>query len=98
MQEMWECGSIRPDRSDQTLKFEIRALGDLLEKVIPHFDAYPLLSAKQKDYEYFREICYLMKKGEHLKREGLKQIAVMACKMNSTGKRKYSESDVLASL
>ena len=30
------CGSIRPDRSDRTLKWETRRLEDMLERVIPH--------------------------------------------------------------
>jgi len=30
------CGSIRPDRSDKTLKWETRRLEDLLGRVIPH--------------------------------------------------------------
>src|ERR1035441_6045956 len=45
--EMWECGSIRPDRSDKTLKFEVRNVWDLVSKVIPHFEAFPLMSSKQ---------------------------------------------------
>src|SRR5690242_9620143 len=28
------CGGLRPDRSDNTIKFEVRDLGDLLTKVI----------------------------------------------------------------
>jgi hypothetical protein len=31
------CGSIRPDRSDKTLKYEVRSVSDLVERVIPHF-------------------------------------------------------------
>jgi hypothetical protein len=38
------CGSIRPDRSDKTLKWERHRLEDLLVRVIPHFERYPLLS------------------------------------------------------
>ena len=40
------CGSIRPDRSDRTLKWETRRLEDILDRVIPHFERYPLLSGK----------------------------------------------------
>jgi LAGLIDADG endonuclease len=47
------CGSIRPDRSDKTLKWETRRLDELVERVIPHFVAYPLLSSKQRDFERF---------------------------------------------
>src|SRR6476646_11097909 len=44
LQAHFGCGSIRPDRSDKTLKWETRRLEDILDRVIPHFDAYPLLS------------------------------------------------------
>ena len=47
------CGSIRPDRSDKTLKWETRKLDDLVERVVPHFIRYPLLSAKRLDFERF---------------------------------------------
>src|SRR3989304_1551520 len=42
IQAYFGCGSIRPDRSDRTLKWETRRLEDLLERVIPHFEWYPL--------------------------------------------------------
>lgn len=42
IQELFECGSIRPDRSDRTLKWETRRLEDILERVIPHFESWPL--------------------------------------------------------
>jgi hypothetical protein len=31
------CGSIRPDRSDNTIKFEVRAIANLVGAVLPHF-------------------------------------------------------------
>ena len=37
IQELLGCGSIRPDRSDRTLKWETRRLEDHLERVIPHW-------------------------------------------------------------
>ena len=44
IQAYFGCGSIRPDRSDRTLKWETRRLDDLLARVIPHFETWPLLS------------------------------------------------------
>src|SRR5437762_13255245 len=38
LQAYFGCGSIRPDRSDKTLKWETRRLEDLLGRVIPHFE------------------------------------------------------------
>jgi hypothetical protein len=46
IQAYFGCGRIRPDRSDKTLKWETRRLEELLGRVIPHFERYPLLSRK----------------------------------------------------
>ena len=46
LQKHFGCGTIRPDRSDQTLKYEVRSVSDLVERVVPHFEKYPLLSGK----------------------------------------------------
>ena len=70
IQEKWECGFIRPDRSDKTLKFEIRNVSELVAKVLPHFKAYPLMSSKQADFERFARICELVNNGRHLEQEG----------------------------
>ena len=48
------CGAIRPDRSDRTLKWETRRIEDLLDRVIPHFETYRLLSGKRYDFGRFR--------------------------------------------
>jgi hypothetical protein len=60
MKDYFGCGSIRPDRSDSTLKYEVRNIDDLLEKVIPHFERYPLLSGKKKEFERFASVCRLV--------------------------------------
>jgi len=57
IEEYFGCGGIRPDRSDKTLKWETRRLQDILGRVIPHFEAYPLLSGKRYDFERFASIC-----------------------------------------
>ena len=41
IQAYFGCGSIRPDRSDKTLKWETRRLDDLVDRVIPHFETVP---------------------------------------------------------
>ena len=70
IQQTWDCGFIRPDRSDRTLKFEVRKVTDLVDKVIPHFEVYPLLSSKQQDVIRFRQICCLIDQRQHLVKEG----------------------------
>lgn len=87
------CGSIRPDRSDKTLKYEVRSVRDLVEKVIPHFEKYPLLSSKRRDFERFALVCKKMSRGEHLIERGFREIIELVFTIN-TGKRKYPKEAV----
>lgn len=98
IKERWDCGSIRPDRSDKTLKFEVRNIKDLNEKVIPHFKQFPLRSSKRVDSEYFGTICQLVSEEKHLEKDGFIAIVETAMKMNTSGKRKYSVGEILNSL
>jgi hypothetical protein len=98
IQAFFGCGSIRPDRSDKTLKWETRRLEDLLERVVPHFEAWPLMSGKQRDFERFAAVCRLMAEGGHRSREGLMRIVELARGMNPSGKRRYDASAVLEQL
>lgn len=97
IQEYFNCGSIRRDYGDKTLKFETRNLQNLVTKVIPHFCKFPLLSDKQKDFEIFSKVCNLVAQKKHLNSEGLKVIVDLAFQMNPSGKRKYSKEIILNS-
>jgi hypothetical protein len=94
LKQEFGCGTIRPDRSDRTLKFELRSVEELVERVIPHFEKYPLLSNKQHEFELFAEICRRMSRGEHHTREGFKRIIELAFEMNPSGKRKYTKTEI----
>ena len=95
MKKHFGCGFMRDGITDNTIKYEIRRLDDLLEKVIPHFEKYPLLSAKQQDVMSLKAICLLMKNNKHLTPKGLERILEIAFTMNGSGKRKYSINDIL---
>jgi hypothetical protein len=98
LQAHFGCGSIRPDRSDKTLKWETRRLADLVGRVIPHFVRYPLLSGKHRDFESFAMVCGLLERGAHREREGLIKIVAIARDMNPSGRRRYRSEEVLAKL
>jgi len=98
IQKAWKCGFIRPDRSDKTLKFEVRNIGHLVAKVLPHFREFPLMSSKQTDFERFARICELVSAGRHLELQGLERIIRLAMEMNPSGKRKYFGGEILSSL
>ena len=95
IQSYFGCGALRPDRSDRTLKWETRKLSLLIERVIPHFENYPLLSGKQRDFELFADICRRMARGEHRRPEGLSEIVTRATQMNPSGKRGYLAEQIL---
>ncbi len=88
------CGSIRPDRSDNTLKYESRSIKELVERVIPHFEETPLLSGKIRDFEKFAIICKFMYERHHLRKEGFNKIVDLAFAMNPSGSRKYSKEEI----
>ena len=99
MQAYFGCGSIRPDRSDKTLKWETRRLDDLVDRVIPHFERYPLLSGKRLDFERFASVCRLAAAGAPTERgAGLIEIVGLTREMNPSGKRRYDAEAILASL
>jgi hypothetical protein len=98
LQQHFGCGTIRPDRSDKTLKWEIRSLPPILDRILPHFRRHPLLSSKQKDFELFALICEAMARGEHRTVCGLIDIGGRAGQMNPSGKRRYLPVQILQSL
>src|SRR3989338_9140064 len=53
MKDLFSCGHIRYSRKDNTYKYEVRSLEDLIKKIIPHFNNFPLLSSKQREFETF---------------------------------------------
>jgi len=94
MQEYFGCGTIRPNRKDRTLKYEVRSLNDLLMKVIPHFNKYPLLSSKKKGFEIFADVCERMRGGAHLTLHGLKKITRLVQQMEFSHSRKYHFNEI----
>jgi hypothetical protein len=78
-------------------KWETRRLEDILERIVPHFERYPLLSGKRYDFDRFASICQLMAGGAHLRHDGLVEIVELAQGMNPSGRRRYAAEAILAS-
>ena len=94
----FRCGSIRPDRSDKTIKFEIRSVEDLKRVVIPHFQQYPLISGKKNDFLKFSKVVQMMVIKRHHSVGGFTSIVREAFQMNPSGKRKFSSKEILSTL
>src|SRR5829696_8455707 len=91
LQAYFECGGIRESRSDRTFKYEARSVHDLMKRIVPHFETFPLRGAKRRGFEGFAQACEMIWQGDHLRPEGMAEIVTLAYKMN-LGKRRYSES------
>jgi LAGLIDADG endonuclease len=98
IQQYFGCGSIRPDRSDRTVKWEVRSLPLILERVIPHFRQYPLQSGKHRDFGLFASICERMAQGQHRSVAGFMEIVRLAGQMNPSGKRRFIPESILQSV
>ena len=93
-QRVLGCGTLRPDRSDRTLKFESRSVSDLATKIIPHFERYPLLSSKKSDFEKFAAIVQLMHGGAHLRPEGFAKIVQLSAGLNTGSKKRFERTAI----
>lgn len=84
LQRYFECGNIQIDNRDaKALKLNVTKLEDIIDKIIPHFDSYPLLTSKNLDYKDFRKVAYMMKDGLHKDKEGMQTIISIKENMNS---------------
>ena len=90
LKEFFGCGEIylhkarafKKKKWQRLYKYCVRNRKDLEEKIIPFFEKYPLRStSKRNDFERFKEIIEMMKKGEHLTISGLQKIARIIQKM-----------------
>lgn len=50
--DFFNCGTIHQRSNPNTPRCDylVQNINDILEHIIPHFDTYPLLNLKQRDY------------------------------------------------
>lgn len=78
--------------------FSIESRRNLIEKVIPFFDKYPLIT-KRESYQAFREIVMSMERREHWTIPGFIRLVSLAFTMNQQGKgRKNTLEYILSTL
>ena len=97
LQKALGCGIIKVRKIDNLYSYDATNPKDIIQKVIPYFQKYPVLSiSKQKNFEIFCAIAQLMEKGEHRNLIGLRKIVELREKINEGAgrKRKYVLLDV----
>ncbi|TME99705.1 MAG: hypothetical protein E6I52_15220 [Chloroflexi bacterium] len=83
------CGKIRPKGpNSNVVTWSVDGVPTIVEKILPHFDRYPLQSGKLQDYLVFRQIVLRMRLKEHLDPLGFLELARLAFTMNATGKQR----------
>ena len=87
VQNFFGCGRIyenkRYDNHRESLyRYCVRNKTDLLGKVCPFFNKYKLQTAKNNDFELFKQGLEIIKNGEHLTDDGFIKIQEIASQMN----------------
>nr|WDW20829.1 hypothetical protein [Valsa mali var. pyri (nom. inval.)] len=84
LQKYFGCGNIYIDnKKENALKFSVNKIDDIINKIIPHLDKYPLVTSKNLDYADFRRVAILMKDKLHLNTEVMNDIILIKNNMNS---------------
>ena len=89
LQERLGCGTISPNAKaggkDRTLKYVVRDLESLYDRVIPFCDGK--LVVKREALEAFKAVLMKVRDGDHLTASGLLQIVDIAYAMNTKARR-----------
>jgi len=94
LQEVFGCGTVRA-RRDGVVYFEVTKPVDLVERVFPFFQRFPLRGPKGNDLGVFIEITRLVQSGDHLSPSGLRHIVEMRSPMNRGGKRRRTDQEII---
>lgn len=62
--------------------YTVGSVKDIVKYIIPHFDKYPLVTQKLKDFRLFKEIVLLMEKGQHNIVSGLLKVFSLKVNLN----------------
>jgi hypothetical protein len=97
------CGYIKPNHAknlrDQSHVYVVRNRQDLLQKVIPFFEANELFSPKQQDFEKFSCIVKSMNNKLHFDEGGFLQLVQIAFSMNRNGQyRRFNLNEIVKNL
>ena len=95
--EFFGCGKIiennrRDNHRYRLMRYSVKRRSDLIGVIIPFFEEHPLITAKQKDFEYFCEAVSIMRGDRHLTIEGLTEIAALTEMMNRKQRSRFLES------
>ena len=87
VKDFFDCGKIyvnnrKDNHKENIYRYCVRNKSDLVNKICPFFDKFPLQTAKIEDYKLFKQCLETIQNKEHLKPSGFKKIQEISSKMN----------------
>jgi len=89
LKRFFKCGVVRKNHGDR-FAYRVRKL-ECLGRIVEFFESYSLKTKKNVDFRKFRKIVLMMKKREHLTREGMIEIVKVALEMNTKNRERLHE-------
>ena len=81
LQIFFGCGQVIPS-SKGCMRYVVQKKEDIINKVIRHFEKYPLHTSKALNFNSFKEAAEIVVSGDHLNSKGLNQILSLKSNMN----------------
>jgi hypothetical protein len=101
IQSFFGCGIIKPKRTNNELKtaqsvrsvsrYVVSNLSDVMNVIIPFFDAHPLFTSKSLDYEDWKTIIQMKVSKEHFTEAGIQKMFQIKSQMKR-GRKDFSRS------
>lgn len=82
IQNYFGVGNINISKKDNSVTYSVESVSDIIEKIIPHFDKYILISQKRADFILFKNALEIISSKGHLNQEGLEQIIAIKSSLN----------------
>jgi hypothetical protein len=98
--EVFECGYVSEKGGNPTCHvYCVDKIQQIIDKVIPFFEQYPLVGEKYQNFLLFKKIVMGISLKEHLNTPGFIELTKLAFQMNRAGKyRKNSFESIINSL
>ena len=95
-----ECGYLKPNHAnnpkDKSWILIVKNRDDLINKVIPFFKKYPLQTSKRQDFKIFVDVLNIIKKEEHLSKDGLRRVVDLVFSNKRVTNKRYSKEEILS--
>jgi NADH:ubiquinone oxidoreductase subunit K len=76
------CGKINKYKNRDVCELVVAKIDDIVMKVIPFFEKYPIKGSKYNNYIYFKEAAFIIKNKEHLINKGMDRIRELKAIIN----------------